>query len=71
MATTQINLRLPDELLAAVEAARGDIARNLWIRRAIEMRLELRDAEASILAAVEQREHSYRQSAGPDVTNVR
>lgn len=36
-----LNLGLPDELLAAVDAARGDVARTVWIRRAIERRLAM------------------------------
>jgi hypothetical protein len=34
-----INLPLPDEMLEAIDQARGDIPRTVWIRRAIEQRL--------------------------------
>jgi metal-responsive CopG/Arc/MetJ family transcriptional regulator len=37
---TNINLPLPEELLEAVDRARGDVPRVVWIRRAIEQRLE-------------------------------
>ena len=36
---TQVNLRLPDELLAQVDEARGDVPRERWIRRAVEAAL--------------------------------
>lgn len=32
----QVNLRLPDDLYAAMESARGDVARNRWLTRAVE-----------------------------------
>jgi len=35
----KINLPLPAELLEAVDKARGDVPRTVWIRRAIEQRL--------------------------------
>jgi metal-responsive CopG/Arc/MetJ family transcriptional regulator len=35
----RINLPIPEELLAAVDQARGDVPRTVWIRRAIEQRL--------------------------------
>ena len=35
----RINLPLPAELLAAIDAERGDVPRTVWIRRAIEERL--------------------------------
>lgn len=34
-----INLRLSPDLLAEIDDARGDVARVVWIRRAIQMRL--------------------------------
>ena len=34
-----INLTLPEELLEAIDEARGDVPRTVWIRRAIEQRL--------------------------------
>lgn len=36
---SNINLPLSDELQAAVDQARGDVPRVVWIRRAIEARL--------------------------------
>ena len=36
---TQVNLRLPAELLAQVDEARGDVPRERWIRRAVEAAL--------------------------------
>ena len=38
---TQVNLRLPAELLAQVDEARGDVPRERWIRRAVEAALGL------------------------------
>ena len=38
-----INLPISQELLAAVDEARGDIPRTVWIRRAIEHQLEKAD----------------------------
>lgn len=35
----QINLRVDDETLARIEAARGDVARNAWLLRAVELAL--------------------------------
>ena len=35
----QIRLPIPAELLEAVDQARGDVPRTVWIRRAIEERL--------------------------------
>jgi len=35
----RINLPLPAELLEAIDRARGDVPRTVWIRRAIEQRL--------------------------------
>lgn len=35
-----INLPLTAELLEAIDKARGDVPRTVWIRRAIEQRLE-------------------------------
>jgi metal-responsive CopG/Arc/MetJ family transcriptional regulator len=37
---TNITLPLPEELLEAIDKARGDVPRTVWIRRAIEQRLE-------------------------------
>lgn len=34
-----INLPIPKELLDAIDKARGDVPRTVWIRRAIEQRL--------------------------------
>lgn len=34
-----INLPVPEELLKAIDAERGDVPRTVWIRRAIEQRL--------------------------------
>lgn len=34
-----INLPIPEELLKALDEARGDVPRTVWIRRAIEQRL--------------------------------
>jgi hypothetical protein len=39
MYMTNINLPLPEELLAAIDKARGDVPRTVWIRRAIEQRI--------------------------------
>lgn len=36
---TNINLPIPEELLKALDEARGDVPRTVWIRRAIEQRL--------------------------------
>ena len=36
----RIHLPLPTEMLKAIDAVRGDVARTVWIRRAIEMRLQ-------------------------------
>jgi metal-responsive CopG/Arc/MetJ family transcriptional regulator len=41
-----INLPIPAELLAAVDGAREDVARTVWIRRAIEERLVAADLQA-------------------------
>lgn len=35
----QINLRVTDEMLVAIEAARGDVSRNRWLERAVEAAL--------------------------------
>jgi len=35
-----INLPIPPELLKAIDQARGDVPRTVWIRRAIEARLK-------------------------------
>jgi hypothetical protein len=35
-----INLPITEELLEAVDEARGDVPRTVWIRRAIEQRLD-------------------------------
>jgi len=35
----RVNLELSEELLAQIDAERGDVPRNAWIRRAIEQRL--------------------------------
>lgn len=34
-------MRLPEELLAEVERLRGDVPRSEWVRRALEMRVEV------------------------------
>ena len=34
-----INLPLPREMLKAIDEARGDVPRTVWIRRSIEARL--------------------------------
>lgn len=34
-----INLTVPAELLEAIDKARGDVPRTVWIRRAIEQKL--------------------------------
>ena len=36
----KVLLPLSDELMAAIDAARGDVPRTAWIRRAIEERLK-------------------------------
>ena len=46
----RIQLELDDEMAAAVDAARGDVARVVWIRRAIEQRLGARRFEGSTSA---------------------
>jgi len=38
-----INLPIPEELLEAVDQARGDIPRTVWIRRTIEHQLSNED----------------------------
>jgi hypothetical protein len=35
-----INLPLPEELLDTLDQARGDVPRTVWIRRAIEQRMQ-------------------------------
>lgn len=35
----QINLRLPDSVLAALEEQRGPLSREAWLREAVEARL--------------------------------
>jgi metal-responsive CopG/Arc/MetJ family transcriptional regulator len=35
-----ISLPIPEELLEAIDRARGDVPRTVWIRRAIEQRLK-------------------------------
>lgn len=37
---TNINMPLPEELLAAIDKLRGDVPRTVWIRRAITERIE-------------------------------
>lgn len=39
MATRAMSLRLPEDVWEAVEEARGDVARERWVRRAVEQRL--------------------------------
>ena len=39
MSMHTLNLPIPPELLEAVDQARGDVPRTVWIRRAIEQRL--------------------------------
>lgn len=39
MYMTNINLPLSEELLKAIDEARGDVPRTVWIRRAIEQRV--------------------------------
>jgi hypothetical protein len=34
-----INLTVPPDLYEQIDAARGDVPRNVWIRRAIEAKL--------------------------------
>lgn len=43
-----INLTIPAELLAAVDEARGDVPRTVWIRRAIEQRLDTETAPMNL-----------------------
>jgi len=40
MANTHINLPLSQTMLEAIDEARGDVPRTVWIRRAIEQRLD-------------------------------
>lgn len=64
MPTTQINLRLDDELLAALDAARCDVPRNRWIVRLIEREMsKLADAEAAILTTPAEAERSVVSAA--------
>jgi hypothetical protein len=39
MASNQISITLPDNVYAAMEGARGDVSRSIYIRRAVERRL--------------------------------
>lgn len=36
----RVNLELPEEDLARVDELRGDVPRNAWIRRAIQLRID-------------------------------
>ncbi len=42
-------LRLNDDLMQAVDSARGDVARNLWLVRAIELRLGLESGKQVLM----------------------
>lgn len=46
MGMERINLPLPAWLLEAVDSERGDVPRTVWIRRAIEERLNREAQEA-------------------------
>lgn len=75
MTIQRVPLAIDPEVLAAVDAARGDVSRNLWFRRAIEQRL--RDegflehaAEGNVRSlSMKQREHGQeppkRQAPAP------
>lgn len=71
MATTNINLPLPDELLAQIDAAREttDTPRTAWIRRAIEQRLA--SGWAGHLADDTGARTTFRGQPGPNVENIR
>ena len=75
MATTQINLRVTNELLHLIDDARGDVPRNRWIARLLENALSAHDERgAALLAAYREPpiERTYRQHVpGPNVENVR
>jgi hypothetical protein len=41
----RISLPIPAELLQAIDRARGDVPRTVWIRRAIEARLNIKEED--------------------------
>lgn len=41
--TKQVNLRLTEDTLARIDEIRGDVPRNTWILRAVELRLMARN----------------------------
>lgn len=43
--SVRVGLHIPDELLARVDEARGDVSRSRWVRRALEEKLGESDAE--------------------------
>lgn len=40
MATTQFTITLPEDIAQALERARGDVSRSMFIRRTLEQRLK-------------------------------
>lgn len=43
--TVRVNVSLPDDLYARLEAARGDVSRSKFVLRALEATLDAREAQ--------------------------
>ncbi len=56
-------MRCPDELVAAVDAARGDVPREVWLRRAVEegLRRSAQQHRSDEIKAQLEREHEAEQ----------
>lgn len=58
--TTNINLPMPEEMLAQIDEVRDDVPRVVWIRRAIELRIDFRNVSSE---AIERLIEDWRRCA--------
>jgi len=64
-----INLTLPEELFDAIDRARGEQPRVVWIRRAAELRLEVRNLNSEEIARLLDDWRAAAEARGYDATD--
>lgn len=64
-----INLTLPEDLYAAIDRARGEQPRVVWIRKAAELRLEVRNLTNDEIARLLDDWRAAAEARGFDATD--
>lgn len=61
----QVSLRLAEEVVARIDAARGDVPRERWIRRAIDAGLEAASDHKGEESPDPRRQHAHPHALTP------